>query len=88
MDTKRTSRVLGAAAGVGLLAAAVGVELRKPRRKRTWHGRLAGVVPYDFRKPTVARVRASWWNPRDRRLLTPRVFGAGWDVNLARLVKR
>ena len=88
MDAKQKTRLFGAAAGVGLLAAAVGVELRKPRRKRTWHGRLAGFVPYDFRKPTLARVRGSWWNPGDSRLLTPRVYGVGWDVNLARLVKR
>ena len=86
MDAKQKTRAVGAVAGIGLLAAAVGAELHKPRRKRTWHGRIAG-VPYDFRRPTVRRARARWWNPRDRRLLTPKVWGVGWDVNLGRLVR-
>ncbi len=85
MDAKRTGI---AVAGVGIVAAAVGKELRKPPRKRTWYGTVLGFVPYDFRRPTLARVKARWWNPRDRRLLTPRVFGIGWAVNLARLAKR
>jgi len=87
MNSKRT-RTIALAGGVGLVAAAVGTELRKPPRKRTWHGRIAGVVPYDFRVPTVRRVRSRWWNPADRRLFTPRAFGVGWAVNLARLVRR
>lgn len=87
MNAKRTIRVVGAVAGVGLVAAAVGTELLKPRRKRTWHGRLAGVVPYDFRRPTRRRVKARWWNPDDPRILTPRAFGVGWDVNVGRLVR-
>lgn len=88
MNAKRTRRVVGTAVGIGLVAAAVGTELRKPRRRRTWHGRVAGVVPYDFRRPTIRRIKARWWNPRDPRILTPRAFGVGWDVNLARLVGR
>jgi hypothetical protein len=63
---------------------AVLTELRKPRGERTWYGSLAGVVPYDLRVPTVARVRQRWWNPDDERLLTPHVFGVGWSINLAR----
>ena len=86
MNAKRTIRVAGAVAGVGLVAAAVGTELLKPRRKRTWHGRVAG-VPYDFRRPTRRRVKARWWNPDDPRVLTPRAFGVGWDVNVGRLVR-
>ena len=43
-------------------------------------GRFAG-VPYDFRRPTVARVRSRLWNQDDRRLFTPRAFGWGYDVN-------
>lgn len=87
MDTKRARKVGGAALGVGMVAAAVAAELRKPRRKRTWHGRIAG-VPYDFRRPTGRRLKSRWWNPGDRRLLTPKTYGVGWDVNLARLVRR
>jgi hypothetical protein len=37
---------------MGLVAAAVYQELQKPPEERTWHGRVARVVPYDFRMPT------------------------------------
>ena len=39
-------------------------------------------VPYEFRAPTASRVRERLWNPDDRRILTPPVFGIGWSVNL------
>jgi Family of unknown function (DUF5808) len=39
-------------------------------------------VPYDFRRPTLARLRARWWNPADPRLFTPKSFFFGWDINL------
>jgi hypothetical protein len=58
---RRTLRV----AAFGMLAWAVVTELRKPREERTWEGSLAGVVPYDFRLPTPARVRQRWWNHDD-----------------------
>jgi uncharacterized membrane protein len=45
-------------------------------------------VPYDWRLPTVARVKKRWWNPNDPRLFTPKVIGWGYDVNLARLLRR
>jgi hypothetical protein len=54
-------------------------------RKRT--GRFLG-VPYDWRRPTPARVRSRWWNRRDRRLLTPKAYGWGYDVNVAELLRR
>jgi hypothetical protein len=38
-------------------------------------------VPYDWRRPTVARVRSRWWNRDDSRLFTPKSFGWGWDIN-------
>ena len=38
-------------------------------------------VPYDLRRPTLARARSRLWNANDRRLFTPKTFGAGWDVN-------
>jgi hypothetical protein len=50
-------------------------------------GKILG-VPYDFRRPTVARVRERWWNPAEPRIFTPKVYGIGWDVNLARLLGR
>ena len=41
-----------------------------------------GGIPYDWRAPTLQRIRARWWNKADRRLLTPKAFGFGYDVNL------
>ncbi len=38
-------------------------------------------MPYDLRKPTEEKVEARWWNPDDRRLLTPKAFGWGYDLN-------
>ena len=72
---------------VGLTVAAIVQELRKPDRERTWNGRVAGIVPYDFRVPTFERVRSAWWNPDDERIITPGVFGVGWTVNFGRVLR-
>jgi Family of unknown function (DUF5808) len=88
MSTRKRKQVGGIVLGGGLLAAAIATELRKPSRNRTWHGRLLGFVPYDLRPPTFRRVKSRWWNPSDPRLLTPRAFGVGWDINFGRLVGR
>jgi hypothetical protein len=53
--------------------------------KRT--GRFLG-VPYDWRRPTVARAKSRWWNPESRQLFTPKTFGWGYDVNLAEVARR
>ncbi len=45
-------------------------------------------IPYDWRRPTVARVKERWWNPGDPRLFTPKVTGWGYAINLARLFRR
>lgn len=45
-------------------------------------------IPYDWRRPTVARLKQRWWNPKDRRVFTPKTFGWGYDINLARLLGR
>ncbi|APE37746.1 hypothetical protein BOX37_31690 [Nocardia mangyaensis] len=50
-------------------------------------GTLAG-MPYDWRRPTWARVKARAWNPDDPRLFTPKAFGWGYDLNLYRLFHR
>jgi hypothetical protein len=81
------ARRLARAIGIALLAAAVVTELRKPAGERTWHGRVAGLVLYDLRPPTVARIRAAWWSPDEPRILTDRAFGVGWAVNVGRLVR-
>ncbi len=67
---------------VGLFVAAVATELSKPEDQRTWHGKVGGIVPYDFRPPTWERIRAAYWNPESDRLFSDRVFGVGWAVNL------
>jgi Family of unknown function (DUF5808) len=45
-------------------------------------------VPYDWRRPTVARVKSRWWNRDDGRIFTPKSFGWGYDVNLAEVARR
>ncbi len=63
---------------------AVEQKLSKPRRQRTWRGRV-GPVPYDFRRPTLERLRREWWQPDSAELITPRAFGLGWGLNIGRL---
>jgi hypothetical protein len=57
-------------------------ELKKPDAERTWNGKVAGVVPYDFRLPTFERLRAAYWNPESDQIFSERVFGVGWAVNI------
>jgi hypothetical protein len=57
-------------------------ELKKPDAERTWHGKVAGVVPYDFRLPTLERLRLAYWNPESDEIFSDRVFGVGWAVNI------
>ena len=82
----RPTRLLRAAI-LFLTMAAVAQELNKPEGERTWHGRIAG-VPYDFRFPTLQRIRDAYWNPDNPNLLTDKVMGIGWAVNLAQLFPR
>ena len=80
-------RRLGWVVPLGLVAAAVAQELRKPAGERTWQGRVAGVVPYDLRPPSVDRYRRAWWDPDNPRLVTGTAFGVGWDLNVGRVVR-
>ena len=50
-------------------------------------GRFLG-MPYDFRVPTVDRIRERLWNEDDDRIFTPMVFGVGWSLNFFRLVEK
>ena len=50
-------------------------------------GRFLG-IPYDWRRPTWKRIRRTMWNPRSRRILVPKAFGWGWDINFAALWAR
>ncbi len=46
------------------------------------HGKLFGLLPYDFRPPTLTRLRRTVWNRGDERFIVPIFFGVGWSVNL------
>jgi len=69
---------------VALVVGAVATELAKPEEERNWHGRVLGVVPYDFRVPSWDKIRDAYWNPSSDRLFSDRVFGVGWAINLYR----
>src|SRR2546430_417434 len=81
------SKWLGRAIFVGLLGAAVATELRKPQEERAWHGKLAGFVPYELRRPTLQRVRETYWAPADEHVVKPAVWGVGWTLNVGRVVQ-
>ena len=70
-----------------LVVAAVTKELQKDKEDRTWHGTVAGFVPYEFRVPTVERVRERVWDPEGEHILSPHVFGVGWTLNVERIVE-
>lgn len=85
-DERQGIRWLVRLVGIGLVVAAVAKELRTPPEERTWHGVVAGFIPYDFRWPTIARLRERVWAPEDEHLITPQVFGVGWTLNAGRVV--
>jgi hypothetical protein len=46
-------------------------------------------IPYDWRLSGFwSRLKQRWWNPADPRLFTPKTFGWGYDINLARVFRR
>ena len=49
-----------------------------------WQGCL--VRPYDFRTPTLGRVKTTIWAPENPSIIVPNVFGVGWTLNIGRLV--
>jgi hypothetical protein len=50
-------------------------------------GRFLG-IPYDWRRPSVERLKERWWNREDARVFVPKVFGWGWAINLYELLRR
>lgn len=70
-----------------LTIAAVIRELRLPKEDRTWHGAVAGFVPYDFRKPTLDKLKQTFWDPSGP-IVVSRAFGVGWTVNIGAVVDR
>ena len=77
--------VLGSTLFAILLSAAIRDQLRRPPEERTWHGTVFG-IPYDFRFPTLDRLRDSFWNKNTPQLLLPQAFGIGWTINFYPLV--
>ena len=75
---------LAAVAAGAVAAAAVARELDKPAPDREWHGDVGG-VPYDFRPPTVEKLRRTFWDADNPKVVVPHGFGVGWSVNFARL---
>jgi hypothetical protein len=73
---------------IGAVGTAIYLEMRKPAEERTWHGKLMGVVPYDFRLPSIDRIRQAYWNPRSPKVFTDRPLGVGWSVNIPTLARR
>jgi hypothetical protein len=69
----------------GIAVAALVQELRKPKDEREWHGTVGGLVPYDYRLPTMERIKDRLWNPNGP-VVSPQVFGVGWSVNFGKLV--
>jgi hypothetical protein len=82
-NRKDIRRTINGATGLffaALAAVAVREQLQRDPAERTWHGKVLG-VPYDFRKPTPERLRASFWNEESSQLFVPHAFGMGWSVN-------
>ena len=46
------------------------------------HGKIFGLVPYNFRPPSLERARRTFWNAEDSGFLVPTFFGVGWTANL------
>jgi len=44
------------------------------------NGSLAG-IPYDTRRPTMARVKFTYWSAENPKLFPPKVDGLGWGLN-------
>ncbi|HLH63257.1 MAG TPA: DUF5808 domain-containing protein [Ktedonobacteraceae bacterium] len=65
---------------VALFGLAINQQLLLPPEERTWHGSVLG-IPYDFRVPTIEKLRATLWNKDNPQLLVPRAFGMGWTIN-------
>ena len=75
------------AAAITITLAAVCQELEKPEEERHWHGKL-GFVPYDFRMPTIAKFKESFWNPEDDCIFSTGIWGIGWAINLFAVLEK
>ncbi|MHB1007565.1 MAG: DUF5808 domain-containing protein [Chloroflexota bacterium] len=83
---KRLNNLIGLL-GFLVTAAAILDQMQRPADARTWHGKVLDFFPYDFRMPSLERVKERMWNPESNDIVTPMVFGVGWTVNAAALYK-
>ena len=67
--------------------AAVCQELEKPKEERTWHGKV-GFIPYDFRIPTLERLKEGYWNADSTEIFSPEVVGIGWAINFHAILEK
>lgn len=77
---------LAQVAAIAITVMAIMQEMEKPPEKRTWHGSVA-CIPYDFRLPTIEKLKDTYWNPYETRIFTPAVFGLGWGINFRALLE-
>lgn len=75
------------AAIITITLTAVCQEMEKPKEEREWHGKV-GLIPYDFRFPTIERLREGYWNPESARIFSPEVWGIGWAINFHALLEK
>jgi uncharacterized membrane protein len=81
-----TARDLLLISGIAILMGlAVREQLKLPPEERTWHGKLFN-IPYDFRPPTLQRLRETYWNKDTARVFVPQFYGMGWSINFYPLV--
>jgi Family of unknown function (DUF5808) len=45
-------------------------------------------IPYDWRRPKLARYRRTLWNRDKRRVFVPKAYGWGYDVNFGAFFPR
>ena len=72
---------------ITVTVAAVCQEMEKPKEERQWHGKV-GFIPYDFRLPTLQRIREAYWNTEDNRIFTSKAIGIGWGINFFALLEK
>jgi len=75
------------AMAITVTLAAVCQELEKPKEERDWHGKV-GFIPYDFRMPTLQRLKEGYWNPDSTNIFSPEVCGIGWAITLHAVLEK
>ncbi|MBI4301261.1 MAG: hypothetical protein HY664_01480 [Chloroflexi bacterium] len=83
-ELKNAAKIIG----IALVTAAVVQELKKPAEQRAWRGHLTFSIPYDFTSPSLQRLKEAYWNAQDDRIITERVFGVGWAINVHALLRK